>query len=429
MNRLWLVMLSMTPAAGPMLLGQGDNAPQITANYSLTQALEKVLTHSPELNAQTQHWEATKAMRLQAGLGPNPELELETENFGGKGALSRFRGAETTVQVAQHLELGGKRLRRKQVADLDVDLARQDLEALRLDLTARTKIAFVDVWVAQERMALHRELLDLAKEIERSVKARVEAGKISPLEEIKARVTVANAQVRLTQSQHSLTAKKATLSGLWGDDRGSFSRVTGSLNRLTQLPKREELTDSLKNNSDLVRWDLVIQRQKQNLGLEKSRSRPDVSLKAGFRYFDETNDKAWLAGFSVSLPVFDRNQGHIRMAGFQVDQAKAQKRAATTKARVKLTEIYESVTASYHHAGVLQSSVIPASTQALDGLREGFRQGKFGYLDVLDAQRTFFEAKVQLIELLGTYHRQFAQLEHLLGGPVKGTSKQEGRDE
>ena len=84
MKRLCLVMLSMTTVAGPMLLGHGDNAPQITANNSLARAFEKGSTHNSESNSTTQQWKTSQAKALRAEWSLN--LELKSKNTGGKGA-------------------------------------------------------------------------------------------------------------------------------------------------------------------------------------------------------------------------------------------------------------------------------------------------------------------------------------------------------
>ena len=53
--------------------------------------------------------------------------------------------------------------------------------------------------------------------------------------------------------------------------------------------------------------------------------------------------------------------------------------------------------------------------KAFDGVNEGYRLGKFGYLDVLDSQKTFFQAKRQYLDSLANYHIAVADVERLIG--------------
>jgi cobalt-zinc-cadmium efflux system outer membrane protein len=62
-----------------------------------------------------------------------------------------------------------------------------------------------------------------------------------------------------------------------------------------------------------------------------------------------------------------------------------------------------------------ERDIVPASAQALDAMSLGFREGKFGFLEVLDAQRSLFEATVLLLDSRQRYAVAHAELERLLG--------------
>ena len=63
----------------------------------------------------------------------------------------------------------------------------------------------------------------------------------------------------------------------------------------------------------------------------------------------------------------------------------------------------------------LKKDVLPAAQRVFDGLSEGYRQGKFRYLDVLDDQRTLFDAQAKYIEALANYHETSVEIERLIG--------------
>jgi len=150
---IWLVACSgkdfQTILPEPRPLGRGYGTPQpldltpgvSTANkneptgvLSLREALLLALRHSPDLAAFAWEVRAGEARTLQAGLLPNPEFDIELENFAGSGDLEGFDARETTIALNQLIELGGKRLKRKRVAALERDLRGWDYEAKRLDV-------------------------------------------------------------------------------------------------------------------------------------------------------------------------------------------------------------------------------------------------------------------------------------------------------
>ena len=70
----------------------------------------------------------------------------------------------------------------------------------------------------------------------------------------------------------------------------------------------------------------------------------------------------------------------------------------------------------------IQRDVLPAAEEAFQVATEGYRQGKFGFLDVLDAQRTLFETKGQYLDAF-TYHKAVADTERLIGEPLGAVSR------
>jgi cobalt-zinc-cadmium efflux system outer membrane protein len=81
-------------------------------------------------------------------------------------------------------------------------------------------------------------------------------------------------------------------------------------------------------------------------------------------------------------------------------------------------ESYEALASARTEALALKNGVVPAAQKAFEAARHGYRQGKFGYLEVLDSQRTFGEATARLLDALARYHRSVALVESLVGTPL-----------
>ena len=154
-----------------------------TGFLTLKHAQSLALMHNPALKAFSKEVRALEAQALQAGLPPNPEIEIEGENFMGSGELSGTQSMETTIQLSQLIELGGKRSKRKQVASVEREIGAWDYETKRADVLAEVTKAFVDVLTAQERFALTKEFVRLAEQMLDTVSAKVWTGKVSPVEE------------------------------------------------------------------------------------------------------------------------------------------------------------------------------------------------------------------------------------------------------
>jgi len=224
--------------------------PGPTGVITLQEALGLALVRNPELRVSYWLVRASDAERLQASLRPNPELEIEVEEVGGSGERSGFDGAETTVQIAQPIELGQKRAKRTALADLEKDLAQFDYESKRLDVRAEVTKAFVEVLAAQQRLQLTEELLKLSRELSDTVGKRVDAGKDSPLEKTKAAVAVSDSKLRHEQAVRDLQFARRQLVSTWGSEIPIFERAAGPLDCLEPIAPVETLADLTEQNLD-----------------------------------------------------------------------------------------------------------------------------------------------------------------------------------
>jgi len=390
--------------------------PEEQAVLTLDQAIARALAENPALKAASLGIRVAEAREEQAGLLPNPELELEVEGFGGSGGQSDFDAAEYAFRVSQLLELGGKRGRRLGVTALERELAVWDYVIRYLDLLRLTRVAFVDVLAAQERLRLSRDSHRLARLVLETVSERVRAGKVSPLEKTKASVALATSRILLDRAERELETARKNLSSAWGGSRPAFRAAKGDFESIPELPPLGRFLERIRSNAELKRREIEIELQEARLELERSLLVPDVTLTGGGQYFEETGDRAFLLALSAPIPVFDRNQGGLRAARHGLERARRQRRAAEIRVRAELVRVHQALSSFHLESTTLKNDVLPAARLAFDATREGYREGKFGYLDVLDAQRTLFETKARYIDALAGYHRAEAGMERLLGG-------------
>lgn len=144
---------------------------------SLAQALAQGAEQSPRISEAKAKADAAEARARQAGASPNPELSVEVENFAGTGAFQGLRSTETTLALSQRIELGGKRSARVAVASSERDFAFLSFRAAEADLARDIRIAHADLRAAEDRAMLARENVGQARELARTAKVLVEAGR------------------------------------------------------------------------------------------------------------------------------------------------------------------------------------------------------------------------------------------------------------
>ncbi|WP_198087225.1 TolC family protein, partial [Variovorax sp. E3] len=194
-------------------------------SLTLRSAVTMALQANPGLSAASHEQEATEAAIVQAGAWPNPTLGAQVEDL-------RRDNRTTTFQLSQPIELGGKRAARVTAAQRARDQAASALAGRRAEIRAATITAFFEVLTAQERLRLAQDSLGLAQTATRAAANRVAAGKVSPLEETKARVAEAGTRVELLQAEGTLRSARQLLSALWGNPSPRFTQVDGAVDAL-----------------------------------------------------------------------------------------------------------------------------------------------------------------------------------------------------
>jgi len=390
-----------------------------TGEIALRDALALALLQNPDLAVFSWDVRMAEAKTIQAGLGPNPELEVEVDEFGGSGGKKNFDDSELAVSLSQTVELGSKASRRQRVAQLASSLSGWDYESKRLDVLTETTQGFIDVLAAQEQLVFAEDSHRLAKEAYAGVTERVKAGKVAPLAGAKARVEHATSHIALESAKRSLRSARRVLAGQWGSAVASFARAKGKLETLGDVPPPDPSGGDISQNPDLARWETELEHRRATVAMEQANALPDVTLSAGFKRFDGPEEYAFVAGLGIPLPLFDRNQGGVLEAKYGLSKAARQRRAAEVRIRSSLAEGYEEIRASHVEAAAVRADLLPAAQEALDAATRGFEQGKFGYLDVVDAQRTLFTVRANYVDVLARHHKAVAEAERLAGRPLE----------
>ncbi len=361
-------------------------------------ALARVLEANPQLAVSQLEMEAASARVLQAGVRPNPELGAGAEDILAPGGL--FSYAESTLQISQRLEVGGKRRLRVAAAQGELGVARRMLEVTRAELIAATTRAFAEVLAGQERLANQRELSRLARESHGIVVERVAAGKVSPVEQTRATVALVSAELEEQRQLSALAAAKDRLASLWGGTRADIGLGEGAF----EIPGAAALAPPacMGGNPQITAAEATIESRRAALAREEAQGKPDLVVSAGFRRLSLESQSAWVAGISVPLPIFDKRQGAVAEARLLIEKARSEKSALEWGLRGALAQARHEHEAALAEARALTGTALPAAREALAAVEEGYRFGKFDFLNVLDAQRTYAELQRRYIEAVAS---------------------------
>lgn len=409
-----------TPVAEPL-------PPTVSGFITLDAAIQRALVESPRLKSSEFSMMASKGARRQAGVLPNPEVGVEAENFSGQGDYRGTRSAEFTYGVSQLVEIGGKRSARQNAATREYEIASFEYQAARLDVIRDVTVAYAEAVAAKEAVALAEKQKSLASEVLENVTQRVSAAAEPLFQKSKSEVALATSDIALDRAQRDYTIARKQLAALWGAD-GTGVEIDSTHFFEISAPEPLAGAASLKRNPDFARWDAELARSRANLVLEQANAIPDPSISVGVRDFRDGGDQAFVAGISIPIPVFNLNRGNIAKARHEVNKTESDKRSAEIGLSTELTRIQQELENAYRQAQSLKDTVIPAAEKSYSLSRQGYRAGKFPYLEVLDAQRTLVEARAQYNDTLKEYHGKRAEVERLTAKHLTALNQKEKTD-
>ena len=381
-------------------------------------ALGLAMGANPEISVALREQEATEGARIQAGVRHNPYISSEIQD-------TRRDTRQITLQFNQEIELGNKRESRLALADILYTKATAELDALKATIHANTVNAFYEVLVAQERLALSKSSFEVANAAVNAATKRVNAGKSSPVEETKSNIAAFTAKIELNQANSQLNSSRKRLSALWGNPFPVFEQAYGDVENIPLVPSFENLLALLENAPAIGIANLEVSARGGSTKLARSQSTPNITISAGIVHNQELGLNQAILGLSAPIPLFDRNQGNVQEAVSLQYKAQDELIALKTQLATKLAGEHERLSVARLSAISLREEILPGAQNAFEAANKGFNAGKFNFLDVLDAQRTLFQAKSQYIQVLLDAHQAIAEIESILGHVVTHPAQQE----
>jgi cobalt-zinc-cadmium efflux system outer membrane protein len=359
---------------------------------TLADALARAQAQSPLVTAAEASVKAAEGRARQAGLMPNPEAALQSENFAGSGPYGRFGAAETTATLSQRMELGGKRRTRAAAANAEVEAARISLSIAKADLSQEVAVRYAEALASRDRLVLARETAARADDLSKVASTLVEAGREPPLRAMRAEAASREAAANVTAAEAEAAAARRALATLWGEAAEAVDLVDADVAKAEAGPAVDptETLDVRLARAERRTAETVIDR-------ERAAGRPDLTVQAGVRKFEETGDSALIVGLSAPIPVFNRNQGAVAAARADATAAEAKERLVLARSVRTLRDAQAALVAANARVEALRDKILPQAQTAVDLARRGFEAGKFSLLDVLDAQTALTTARDNLI--------------------------------
>lgn len=390
-----------------------QNSKVITLEEAITLGME----FSPEVKSSKAGIAVARGLEKQAGYWKNPNFEIEAENIAGTGPYTGSDSAEYTYSLSKSIDISGKRIARKNAASQAKKAANSNFTASKLNIVRNIHVAYASVLAEAEALKLAKEQEILAKQILKTVSKRVNAARESEIQKIKATVAYESAVIATNQEKQQFNSAKQNLAKLLGKETLDVSLDHSHFFDLVAPEPIATYQAKLSDSPILKRFYYLSKEKEFSFDLERAKKVSDPTVKIGIREFKGVGEQALVAGLSIPLPIFNWNGGNTYSARAELDQARNNELGAKLSLEQNLIEEWKNWQISYQTADKLRNTILPTAQKAFKVAKSGYEKGKFPYLEVLDAQRTLFDARAKYHVALKQYHIARANIE-LITTPI-----------
>ena len=397
--------------------------------------VRRALTANTELAVVRLEVERARGRLRQSGLRPNPSVEFEQTT----GRLTGSEGErETSIGFTLPLEVSGQRRARVDLARAEFEAAEADVADRERRLAAEVRAAYAEVLAAIRELEITDNLTDLDQQTARVVEVRVTEGDSAPIELNLLRSEVDRLKARRALVEGRLQSSLLRLKSLAGIAPADPLRLAENLEDQT-LPEPSSVEAAvdvaLRTRPDLKLARLIEEVAQAGLRLARAQGRPEVT--AFSRYtkssavIDDTpvgvlrdKDRLLTFGVSVSIPLFNRNQGAKAEAEAAITQARKRREFAEAVVRSEVATAFARYEAAKRSLAIFEQGVLDRAAQNIRSVRGAYEIGAFRITDLLVEQRRFIDLQREYIESLAERCRALAELQAAMGIPPNPAQNQ-----
>lgn len=390
-------------------------AQSISEPLALDAALKRALAQQPELQGFEFELRAQEARIGEAGLRPVTTAETLIEDAGGTGTRRGFDAAQTTLSLSHVIELGGKREGRVAVAEATRTRLQTQKAARQLDVAAEVARRFVQTLQERELLRIAEDGLRITEQTRSAVARRVQAALAPAAETARAEVRSAQASLAKEHAEHELESARRFLAAAMGERDVRFGETSGDLYAMSGVAPLDDLLKRIETAPDFTLFADEARVRDAEIRLAEIKRTPDVRGQIGLRHYEQGDDFALVAGFSIPLQSSRRASYGIDAARAERSRTDSEREATFLKARAQLLAQYRDMEHAQLEASILRDNIIPKLQNALEKTEYAYQRGRYSYLELTDAQHELLGARQQLAEVAARFHILRIEIERLTG--------------
>lgn len=386
--------------------------PTDEANSGLTlEELEQMaLDNNPAVGRAVAQLKALQGKWVQAGLPPNPRVGYLSEEVGIEGTSGK-QGAF----VGQKFITGGKLNLDQAVVSREIMRAQQQLAATRQQVLTDVRTGYYDVLIAQRKLKLAGELVDISDQAVRASQQLLKAKEIPRVGLLQTEVEAQTARILLRRANNGNIAAWRGLNSVIGGLDLTLQPLQGDLDQAAKdLEWNEQLERLVTKSPEVATAVAELERARSALGRAHAQVIPDLNVQVALQYDNLTEDTVTGVQVGLPIPLWNKNQGGIQQAWNEIVTARRNIQRVELDLQQRLAVAFQQYADARYQVERFSGKILPTAKETFDLVSEGYKKGEVGYLDMLTAQRTYFRANLSYIEALRELWQVTVRIEGML---------------
>lgn len=398
MNRAFLFLLFLL-LAGKMC------AQQVAGTLTLKEAEQRFLERNLSLIAERYNIDMAQAQVLQAKLFENPVISLEQNVYNRlNGKYFDFgKEGEAVVEIEQVIHLAGQRNKQVRLEKINKEIAEYQFEEVMRTLRQELNEKFVEVYFLSKSIAIYEKEVNSLQVLLDGMKIQQEKGNISLMEISRLESMLFSLKKEKNEQENDLLTTRGELNlllNLPGDTQVQLSLDEEVLQQLdlSQL-SFADLKAIINERPDQKIARSTVNASRANLKLQKSMAFPEFSVKGNYDRVGNFINDYFAIGVSLSVPIFNRNQGNIKAARFSIQQAGVQQEYAANRADMEFFTAYTSLEKATQLYQSTNMDLERNFEKLITGVNENFTRKNISLLEFIDYYDSYKETCIQLYEI------------------------------
>lgn len=376
--------------------------------------------HNLQLKTLQLEVDAAEGQLAQARKYENPEVQLmhNIQNPLNRRWFDVGYDGQTDIQISQPIAIGGQYKNKVKQARASLNATRAGYQAEKMNVRREARTAFIDLYNAQQKLKVYDKEIASVEKIHKAFDEQAAKGNVSKMEtfriaamlnqlrgekmELMMQENNIQKDLRLLLNLKEEIGMKAGMEAGMEAEMDENAAICGVAELLAKMQAKKfpaqssELSSLLQNHPEMIQAKYQEESAQHAIRVEKSEALPRISLNGEWDKNGSIGHNFFAVGATVSLPLWNRNQGNIRSAKAQYAQAAIERQQRENELQASFRLHYQATLQNLNLVEEQKKQLSADIGQLLSAAEEQFLKRNISVIEFVDLYSSYRDTQFML---------------------------------